>query len=247
MTGESPPFHEFEFSHGICTNCVESAKAHGRIPIDQEVVDYFRRLRGIALNGDLSTCQAALDEGIALGLSPTDLVVTALSGVLNDVGRKWESGEIHHTDEQRATRWCLALLGRLPSHRPSSDALDVVGMLGAGNSHNVGLKLAENVVREAGFTIETLPPDTDPDDILSFLEARHAGHFVISCALPTMIEGAVNTFERLKRQGYTGKMMLTGAAVRRMQDRHLEFNVLCVYTIWELLDILSYYKARKAG
>lgn len=241
VTGEVEPYHQFLLSHGICASCVRSANAHGDIPFDSTASDFFRRLLDAAMTGDQGNCQVMLEEGIALGLRSSDLLVVALSGVLNDVGTRWEAGEITHFDEQRATSWCLALLGRLPVLENPHEQLDIVGMASLKNAHNVGLKLAEYAVRERGFSIESLPEDTDEDSILRFLQARGAKLFVISCALPTAVGAAIEKIARLHHGGYAGKVVLTGAAIRRMPDPGRSLGVTCAKTIWEILDMLSRY------
>lgn len=243
VTGEVEPYYQFLLSHGICSNCAQSVDTHGEIPFDPASADYFRRLVDAAMMGDQSNCQDMLEEGIALGFKSSDLLMMALSGVLNDVGKRWEAGEITHFDEQRATSWCLALLNQLPELENPHEQLDIVGMAGSKNAHNVGLKLAEYAVRERGFSIENLPGDTDVDNTLQFLQSRGAQHFVISCALPTMIDAAMEKIARLRQGGYAGKIVLTGAAIRRMPNPGGRLGVTCANTIWEILDMLSTSRA----
>lgn len=244
VTGEIAPYEKFLLSHVICARCARSADAHGEIPFDKASIDFVRRLLDAAMEGDQRSCQTMLDEGLALGFRSSDLLMMSLSGVLNDVGHKWEAGEITHFDEQRATSWCVALLEQLPALANPHDQLDIVCMAASRNSHNVGTKLAEYAVREHGFSIETVPEDTDTDAVLRILQARGAKHFVISCALPTTIEAELEKAARLRRAGYTGRIVVTGAAIRRIPMTDWSDDVTFAKTMWEIIEMLAESRER---
>ena len=212
--------------------------AEDELPIDERSVEFFRNLLTVADQGDLTTCQTMLEKGKSLGLRTSDLVITALSSILNDVGSRWEAGAITDADERRVTRWCLAFLEQVPLPSSGSDQLDLVAMAATNNIHNVGLKLAEYVIRERGLGIEILPNGSSMDEIFQKLQSSRARHFVISCALPTMIQEALDVFAELSRRGYGGSMVLTGACVRRMQSLHDLDHVQCVNTVWEMIEML---------
>lgn len=242
VTGEHEPFHSYLLSHVICPACLTTADINSEIPFVEESVDFFRRLSGSAMQGDYSSCESLLNEGLELGLRSSDLMITALSGVLNDVGNKWEAGEITDADERRVTKWCVAFLNQLPALENPRYELDIVGIPADKNTHNVGSKIAEYIARERGFSIEILPKKLDVESLFQFLEARSAKHLVISCALPTMISSSLQTASELKRKGYAGEVLLTGAAVRRAPELSKSFAVSCASTIWEILLIVSQKK-----
>jgi methanogenic corrinoid protein MtbC1 len=147
--GEAPPFDDYAMTHGICDACFVSLDGGASFRGAERLVDYYGRLNLAGQGGQLPSAAAVLDEGIALGLRPVDLLMGLVQPALYQVGESWSSGKITVASEHAFTAMASALLALVTYKYPDAHAYRqscqprVLLIAAEGNYHTLGLQLVE--------------------------------------------------------------------------------------------------------
>ena len=96
-----------------------------------------------------------MDRAVEHGVRVEDVYLSVLAPALQDVGERWETGEIGIAWEHRATAIVDGILGRLaPLMRvaPTTGRLAVLGCV-AGEEHDIGIRMAGDFLEGAGWEV----------------------------------------------------------------------------------------------
>ncbi len=216
LIGETEPLHDFALSHGICRACQQRLLAGENLKdVHQSTIDFFARLFRQARVGDRATCAELVSAGLSLGYGPTDLLMGVIQPALWAIGKSWEEGEVSVADEHRFTEWCRTAFSSLPSLPAEAAPLELLIFQAPGNRHELGPLFAERVLREAGVNCRAFVPDLPAAEVLA-LTRRHAPRWVgFSCALPQAVAPTRELLAALRADGYRGRALISGQAVRR--------------------------------
>lgn len=216
LLGEVPPLTSFEITHGICPRCEARLEANEAILEEHETaIAFSRALFTAARDGDLATCSDLVARAREAGFGAPEILVGLVQPALVEIGARWERGLVTVADEHRFTRWCervVTLVERPPAREPP---LDLLILQAPGNRHELGARVAEQVLVAAGVRAEAIVPELPPDDLVALVHARAPLHVGFSCALPDMVDAASEVATRLVRGGYRGGVFLSGQALRR--------------------------------
>ena len=125
-------------------------------PTEAEILD---ALYQHILQGEAEPAVAGVRAGLALGVHPTVLLFEAMIPALEEVGRRFESGEYFLPEMLIAAR---AMRGSMEVLRPHMSATDapslgtvVMGTV-AGDIHDIGKDMVDIMLEGAGFTVVDL-------------------------------------------------------------------------------------------
>jgi DNA-binding transcriptional MerR regulator/methylmalonyl-CoA mutase cobalamin-binding subunit len=144
--------------------------------------------RARALVEDLLAAVAALDmEGAARILlqatntfSPQDLVKNVLAPALEEIGTRWESGEICIASEHAAAAMLRTQLGALLAAQPVNGKAPVVCTTPAGEQHELGALLAAVVIAMHGRRAVFLGANLPASQIAEAARLSRAGTVALS-------------------------------------------------------------------
>lgn len=215
--GEAAPFDGYALTHTICPDCFargafDDGDLSARIA---PIARFYAKVAGVATRGAPSA-EALLDEGLALGLAPFDLVVGVLQPALYDVGQRWERGEITYRDEHRLTAVCAAMLDRLEARTPALAALrsgpkaDVVLAGLSCNTHSVGLRIVELFLLASGVRVRRVEGRSVEDVVRAVREAR-----------PSVVGFGVTLLDQLPAALETAERVASGRDPARGRPRIL--------------------------
>lgn len=225
--GESAPFDQYAFTHTICPSCIargafDDGALGARIA---PIVDFYRKVARVATTGNPSA-EALLDEGLALGVTPFDLLVGVIQPALHEVGYRWERGEVTYQDEHRLTAVCSAMLDGLEQRMPAIAALrsaarrDVVLVGLPSNTHAVGLRIVELFLLVNGVRVLRVEARSVDQVVETLREARPA-LVGIGVTMPEQVDEAVAVADRISDElgPVPPRVILGGAAFRRDAPR----------------------------
>jgi len=123
---------------------------------------------------------SAAEEGVAIDELHDYVIVLAQQ----EIGRLWHEGELVVADEHLATRTTEQLLTLLRTYlpRPKESARRVLAAGAPGSYHDIGLQMAADRLRQAGWTPVVLGADTPIDEF-----PRAAMHYdvdLVAMSLP---------------------------------------------------------------
>lgn len=244
---EKPPYDNHTMSYGLCAKCSARASSEGELfpDADQPRVQYFRDVQQAARRGQVETASEFVATGLDLGIAAADIAVGMLHPILHELGDDWEAGRITLLEEHRGTRWCENVLAHLPRANGRSASATIAGRLAPGNSHTVGIRIAEYVLGERGIVADIdLVPRTK-SELAEHLLALPVELVAISCALADHAEAAVETMREVRSHDPRKRGLLVGPAIRTHSGAFAEDGVQECASLWDILHVLGEEPARE--
>ncbi len=145
----------------------------------EELLD---ELYGSVLSGDVDRAVAATREGLRGDIEPTVLLFDAMIPALEEVGRRFETGEVFLPEMLIAAN---AMQGAMTIIRPliAAAGVETIGrfVMGtvAGDIHDVGKKLCDVMLEGAGFEVIDLGINVPGErfvDAIRELQSGRGGH-----------------------------------------------------------------------
>ena len=158
--------------------------------------------------------QATLDEGVSAGE-----ILNVMSEAMDEVGAKFQSGEIYVPEMLVAAKTMQRGVGILKPHLASGESAKygkfIIGTV-AGDLHDIGKNLVAMMVESAGFEVIDLGIDVPAEKFVEAVKANPDCHVVgVSALLTTTMEAMRVTVKALKDAGLQSqvKIMVGGAPV----------------------------------
>lgn len=189
--GETSPFDQYDVTHGLCDRCYklrrfEDDELNERMA---PIRDLYLRIAGQTTDGPHSPAQL-LDEGLAHGLAPVDLLMGMIQPALYRMGRAWSLGQASVHEEHVLTAACSTLLTvlfeRLPhlrelrqSHRPR-----VLLVNAEDNFHTLGLQVVELLLLSSGVPALAVIPGLPTREVAALVRSTRPVVLGVSVAVP---------------------------------------------------------------
>jgi len=179
-----------------------------------------RGLYDHTLAGRAREVKALTEEGIALGIPALDLLFGALMPALQEVGRRFESGEYFVPEmlvSAKAMQGGLALLRPLLAESDARGLGTVLMLTVKGDLHDIGKNLCGIMLEGAGFTVVDLGTNVSADRLVEAVRQHRPVIVGFSAFLTTTLAMFKTNLEALAREGLrdTVKVMVGGAPVSR--------------------------------
>lgn len=117
----------------------------------------------------------------AIVLSPRELVYQVVGPLLEEIGERWESGELRVAHEHAATSLLRNLLGQLIRlHVPEVDAPTAIAATPPGERHELGALMAAMLAAVQGWRVVYLGADLPLDELLHGVRRTRAETLLLS-------------------------------------------------------------------
>lgn len=181
----------------------------------EELLD---RLYGFVLSGDMDRAVAAAEEGLRGDIEPTVLLFDAMIPALEEVGRRFETGEVFLPEMLIAAN---AMQGAMTVIRPLIVAagVETIGrfVMGtvAGDIHDVGKKLCDVMLEGAGFEVIDLGINVPGQRFVDAIRELHPDVVGMSAFLTTTALEFARNIELIQEAGLRDhvKILIGGAPV----------------------------------
>lgn len=179
------------------------------------------------LAADTGTALAVADRARARG--HRFLYEEVVQPALVRVGQLWQEGRISIADEHIATSVVQSVLAAgYPSFPWVTDGPRGIISCVAGERHELGARIAADLLAQEGWTITYVGADL-PVDALVELVVREAPVFVgLSVALRERLPEVVDVIARLRRAAPTVKLIVGGRAIHGRERPALDADVIAV-------------------
>ena len=169
------------------------------------------------IEGAAPSVEAGVKEALAAGIGADVILKDALIAAMDEVGARYEEGDIFVPEMLVAARAMQAGLALLKPHLVGADSESAgkvaIGTV-KGDLHDIGKNLVAMMLEGAGFEIMDLGVDVTPQ---AFVDAVQNGAQIIgmSALLTTTMSNMAVTVEALKAAGLRDKVkvMIGGAPV----------------------------------
>ena len=154
----------------------------------QALAAWFRGQLSAALEaGDQAEAERIVREAVEARLPKHTIYDEMIAVAMQEIGRKWETGEITVADEHLATsisHGLLALVSELSRVEQARRDEPVLLAAVEGERHVLGLQMACDVLEGAGFPVWFLGADVPVDDLLEIVSRRPPSICGLSATMP---------------------------------------------------------------
>jgi len=169
------------------------------------------------INGQAPAVEAGVNAALAEGMDANTILKNALIAAMDEVGKRFEEGDFFVPEMLIAARAMQKGLGILKPYLVAG-GIEAAGKIAIGtvkgDLHDIGKNLVAMMLEGAGFEINDLGVDVDPE---AFVKAVSDGAQVIgmSALLTTTMSNMQKTVDALKEAGLREnvKVVIGGAPV----------------------------------
>lgn len=191
--GEVAPFEQLDVTHGMCATCAPTALdlsdrdiAHARL-----LHDIQSQLREAGRRGDLGAAEQIVEAARVAGLRPVDTLIGLITPLLCQVGEDWKRAATSVAEEHRFTAFCESLYDLIAMRVAPVVVADSAGLAwtdallvnAGGNRHTLGVRLLALWLLGKGISALVAPPDSSPQEIVTWVGAKQPRLVMISMAL----------------------------------------------------------------
>jgi 5-methyltetrahydrofolate--homocysteine methyltransferase len=170
------------------------------------------------LVGHQKDVKALTEEGLALGMTPLEMLFGALIPSLQEVGRRFEIGEYFVPEmlmSAKAMQQALNILRPLLAQTGSKPLGKVVMLTVKGDLHDIGKNLCDMMLEGAGFEVMDLGVNVPVDKIVNAVKTHQPQVVGFSAFLTTTMPMFKANMDALTKEGLRDKVrvMVGGAPV----------------------------------
>ncbi len=185
-----------------------------------------------------------VQEAIKKGLEPGDILVTGLTGSMEDVGAKFESGEYLIPDMLAAAEAVGAGMDLLTPHLLKagieSKGKFVIATV-AGDLHDIGKNIVAIMLKGAGYDVIDLGVDVPNERIIATVKENQAPFLGLSALLTTTMRNMEEVVAHLQEEGIRDqvKICIGGAPTSQSFSESIGADTHCV----DAFAVLDWLKA----
>lgn len=175
-------------------------------------------LQGALLKGSGESVKALTEQAIREGISAADILQEGLIPAFDEIGRKWDKGEVFIPEvlkSAKAIEEAMALL------RPLfvKEGVKPMGAIIIGtvkdDLHDIGKRIVKMMLEGAGFDVTDLGIDVSPGVFVKEAKKLDPDIIGMSALLSTTMPNMRTTIDALRKEGITAKVIVGGAPVTK--------------------------------
>ncbi len=178
------------------------------------------RLPDMILTGDARGAAAMVREAVDAGNDPAELVDTLLIPTMDEVGRRFECGEVYVPEllvSANAMKAAMAVVEPLLKAAGARSVSKVAIGTVQGDLHDIGKNLVASMLAGGGFEVVDLGVNVKPDQFVDAVRQTGVKIVALSALLTTTMPAMRSTIQALREAGVRGqvKVLIGGAPVTR--------------------------------
>lgn len=199
-------------------------------------------LASLLADGDDELAAWAIEHALE-ERSRADVFDGLVADAMRLVGQRWRAGEWSVADEHWASQTLVRALDRV---RPEVGPEGRVGPLAvvaapAGEHHAIALVCLEQCLRESGWQVANLGPDTPPDDLARFVAEREPQCVALTVSHPDRLSSLVDAIAAVRRGSAKRVPVLLGGSIAARSGVRASLDVDWAGT--RLVDALAFTRS----
>jgi len=166
------------------------------------VANLASRYLDAQLKGDRQRAvQLMVHEGLGAGVPVTDLLLHVITPAQREIGRLWEANQVSVADEHVATAISQLVMSHLYSQAapPGLRREHILIACVDGEWHDMGARVAADVLEHHGFSICLLGPSVPVTDLVARIRQEAPDIVLLSITMPVHETSLRATFDVLTR------------------------------------------------
>ncbi len=178
----------------------------------------LKKLYDAILTGDQKTAVGVTEAALAEGVSPQEIISSAMIPAMNEAGNRFQCEEFFVPElllAARAMKGALKLIQPLLAQTGAKPmGIVVIGTV-KGDLHDIGKNLVASMLEGAGFKVIDLGSDVAADKFVAAVQNEKPDIICMSALLTVTMPAMKSTIEALHQAGVRGqvKVMVGGAPV----------------------------------
>ena len=191
------------------------------IPVNpNQLAESRERYTAAVLLGDLELARSVVSETTERGASTIQLYLHVLAPTQIKLGELWHEGEINIAREHLATSITISVMeDQIRGSAPwTSIGLRATVAPVEGDQHFIGARMIADALTLDGWDVDFLWNSSPADDLVEYLQHRHADLIAISATISDSLPNVVTTARSIRAMPESRpKILLGGAAVLNAQ------------------------------
>ncbi len=192
----------------------------------------LKKLYDAIIAGDAKTAASVTEEALAENVDPRDLVSEYMVKAMDEVGRRFESGESFVPElliSARAMKSALKLIRPVLISTGAEPVARVAIGTVKGDLHDIGKNLVAYMLEGGGFEVIDLGVDVAPEAFIAAIKEKKATMLGLSALLTTTMPAMKDVCKALKDEGLDDsvKVMIGGAPVTQQYAEDIGADAYC--------------------
>lgn len=180
--------------------------------------DILEQMATSVIEGDVGAMQDLTEEALDEGVSAQEILNDGLMVGMNHVGKEFKAGNMFVPEVLRsakAMKESMKLLESMLAAGESQSTGKVLLGTVKGDLHDIGKNLVGMMCEGAGFEVQDLGTDVEPDDFLNAIKEFEPDIVGMSALLTTTMRAMGDTVKAIEEAGLRDqvKVMIGGAPV----------------------------------
>jgi methanogenic corrinoid protein MtbC1 len=167
----------------------------------QSTTTLANRYLSAQLAGDRAEAVRILvEEGLHKGVSPADLLLKVIQPAQREIGRLWQENKVSIAQEHLATGISQLALARIYQESPRGRPLGktVVVACVEGETHEMGARIAADILEMAGFRVRYLGANVPTDSLLDMIKDSPPDLIALSVAISFHTGALCDAVDRIR-------------------------------------------------
>jgi methanogenic corrinoid protein MtbC1 len=215
--GEKPPFDHLAVSHGICEKCRTKVKQLQPSDLEgiQRLNEVMSELWSAGSEGRFEAAAPIIEKAKQAGLQPIEILIGAVSPLLQKVGELWSEGRITVTEEHRYTAFAERVLTLIETQMPHEDRTDALFLSTDGNFHSLGPRIIALWCASKGIAAKSVYPAVPKEEVPGIVEKLHPQVLGLSISMPEQIPAVEKIVEAVRALPNPPRIVLGVYAVKQ--------------------------------
>ena len=179
------------------------------------------------ISGDAAKSHSITEEALAEGVMPLDLINKFMSPAMDEVGRRFESGEYFVPElllSARAMKSSMKILRPLLIQGGTASRGKVAIGTVKGDLHDIGKNLVAAMLEGGGFEVFDLGVNVSPEKFIATVQEENIDIVAMSALLTTTMPSMRLTIEEFEKAGLREKVkvLVGGAPVTQTYANEIE-------------------------
>lgn len=172
------------------------------------------------IKGDMESVKEGVAQALSAGCDPSEILTTAMTSAMEEVGRRFENGEYYIPEMLIAARAMHGGMEVLKPHLAKAKAEPlgkiVIGTV-RGDLHDIGKNLVGMLMEGAGFEVVDLGVDVYPEKFIEAIREHRPDFVGLSALITTTMPAMRTTINQFKDAGIRDQtiVMVGGAPVNQ--------------------------------
>ncbi len=253
--GEKEPYQDYTITHGLCINCKAKFSNKNSFDISKlnEIQEFFSEIENQGKSGIIIAPEDVLKKGLNLGLQYSDVIMGIIQPIMRKIGDLFEKKLLSIEQEHLFSHFSNSIINLILSKISIDEfgkienKIDVILMCIEGNSHTIGIRFLDIVLKDAGIMSYVILYPLSEDELVNLIIKIRPKAIAISIALEehlTKLEKFVHFLKNNPKINFSLKYIIGGNCLKNLK-KNIEY-IDYTDNSYDINNFINYLKSIKS-